>query len=77
MKCEISRKPQRNATSEIRESSDVPILVISSLDVRDAALEAGADAFLSKPLDPLVFVSVIQDLLGESALVRPAHAVMA
>jgi CheY-like chemotaxis protein len=64
--------------AEIRETSDAPILVLSPLDVRDAALEAGADAFLLKPLDPLTLVSVVQDLLGESALVRaPAPAVTA
>ena len=45
------------------------ILAISVLAARDAALAAGADAFLQKPLDPLELVSTVKDLLGASALV--------
>jgi CheY-like chemotaxis protein len=48
------------------------VVAISSLDFEEAALRSGADAFLRKPLDPLELVSTIKDLLGESALVRPA-----
>lgn len=44
------------------------ILAISALNVGDAAVEAGADAFLTKPLDPLQTLSTIKDLLGTSAL---------
>lgn len=47
------------------------VIAISTLDVEDAAMRSGADAFLTKPLDPLILVSTIKDLLGESALVRP------
>ena len=61
----------------IRAVSDAPILVISPLLAEDAALEAGADAFLSKPLDPLAFISTVKDLLGESALVSASPAVTA
>jgi DNA-binding response OmpR family regulator len=43
---------------------------VSSLDARDDALAAGADAFLSKPLHPLELVSTVKDLLGGSALLR-------
>lgn len=50
------------------------IVAISTLDFEEAALRSGADAFLRKPLDPLVLVSTIKDLLGESALLRPAVA---
>ena len=46
------------------------ILAISTLDTSDAALEAGADAFLQKPLDPLQLVSAVKDLLGASAFLR-------
>ena len=46
------------------------VLAISSLDFEDAALQAGADAFLVKPYDPLQFVSTVKDLLRESALLR-------
>jgi DNA-binding response OmpR family regulator len=45
------------------------VLAISALEARDAALAAGADAFLQKPLDPLELVSTVKDLLGASALV--------
>jgi len=58
---------------QLKARSDAPILVISSLPLGDRAVEAGADAFLGKPLDPLQFVSTVKDLLGESALVR-SHA---
>jgi CheY-like chemotaxis protein len=43
------------------------LLAISSLDARDDALAAGADAFLRKPFDPLQLVSAAKDLLGASA----------
>ena len=48
----------------------IPVLAISTLDLRDEALDAGASAFLLKPIDPLHLVATIQDLLGQSGLVR-------
>lgn len=48
----------------------VPVLAISSVDLRDQALAAGAEAFLAKPLDPLQFVSAVRDLAGTSAYLR-------
>ena len=54
----------------LRARSSTPILAISSLDIPGEAVDAGADAFLKKPIDPLVFVSTVKDLLGESALIR-------
>ena len=54
----------------LRARSATPILAISGLDIPEEAVDAGADAFLKKPLDPLVLVSTVKDLLGESALVR-------
>jgi CheY-like chemotaxis protein len=47
-----------------------PVLAVSTLDTSDQALEAGADVFLQKPLDPLQLVSAVQDLLGASAYLR-------
>ena len=47
-------------------------LAISTLEARDQALAAGADAFLRKPLDPLLFVSTVKDLLGKSAFLQGA-----
>lgn len=54
----------------LKERSAVPVLVVSSLDGRDAALAAGAHAFLPKPLDPLVLASVVRDTLALSPLVE-------
>ncbi|MGO9177933.1 MAG: MerR family transcriptional regulator [Candidatus Limnocylindrales bacterium] len=54
----------------LRARSSTPILAISGLDIPEEAVDAGADAFLKKPLDPLVLVSTVKDLLGESALIR-------
>jgi len=51
----------------------VPVcLAISTLEARDEALGAGADAFLQKPLDPLQLVSTVKDLLGASAFLKGA-----
>ena len=55
------------------KEAGVPVcLAISTLEARDRALAAGADAFLQKPLDPLRFVSTVKDLLGESAFLQAA-----
>jgi CheY-like chemotaxis protein len=56
--------------AQLRERLDVPILAISTLELRDDALEAGAAAFLRKPLQPPRLVSVIKDLLGQRPLLR-------
>lgn len=51
-----------------------PVLAMSALDLSDRAIEAGASAFLAKPVAPLLFVSTVRDLLHSSALTRPATA---
>jgi CheY-like chemotaxis protein len=56
--------------AHLHRCSDVPILAISSLELRDRALEAGASAFLQKPIESLQLVAVIKDLLGQSGLLR-------
>jgi CheY-like chemotaxis protein len=53
----------------LKERSAAPVLAVSTLDGRDAALAAGADAFLQKPLDLLT--STVRDLIRASALVEP------
>ena len=59
----------------LKESGATACLAISTLDAREQALEAGADAFLQKPLDPLRLVSTVKDLLGTSAyLITPASS---
>jgi CheY-like chemotaxis protein len=54
----------------LHEVADTAVIAVSSLDTADQALAAGADAFLLKPLDPLVLISTIKDLLGASAFLR-------
>jgi DNA-binding transcriptional MerR regulator len=56
----------------LKQQGGTPILVVSSLDVADRALNCGAEAFLRKPVDRLELISVVKDLLGVSALVRRA-----
>jgi len=51
-----------------REHGDAALVVVSAVEVMDAAVDAGADAFLRKPLDPLMLVSTVRDLLRSSAL---------
>lgn len=46
---------------------DVAVIAVSVLDAPEQALEAGADAFLLKPLDHLQLVSTVKDLLRYSA----------
>jgi DNA-binding transcriptional MerR regulator len=51
-----------------REQDGVAIVAVSAVEAMDAAIDAGADAFLRKPLDPLQLVSTVRDLLRSSAL---------
>jgi DNA-binding transcriptional MerR regulator len=48
----------------------IPVLALSSVATRDAALEAGASAFLQKPIEPLQLVSAVKDLLGTSSFLN-------
>jgi DNA-binding transcriptional MerR regulator len=48
----------------------IPVLALSSVATRDAALDAGASAFLQKPLEPLQLVSAVKDLLGTSSFLN-------
>jgi CheY-like chemotaxis protein/transposase len=54
----------------IRARGSIPILAVSAVDSRDEALDAGVDAFLPKPLEPLRLVSTLRDLIGTSAYLR-------
>ena len=58
----------------LKQRGGAPVLAISTLETSDQALEAGADGFLQKPLDPLQLVSAVKDLLGASAFLRPSPA---
>ena len=59
---------------QLKQRSGAPVLAISTLETSDQALEAGADGFLQKPLDPLQLVSAVKDLLGASAFLHPGSA---
>lgn len=51
----------------IRDDSNLkklPVLVFSILEAEDRALEAGADAFLIKPLNDTVLIETVQRLLA-------------
>lgn len=54
----------------IHDHFDVPVVAVSALELRDEALEAGASAFLQKPIEYLMLVATIEDLLGQSGLLR-------
>jgi DNA-binding transcriptional MerR regulator len=54
-----------------KKQGNVLIIAVSVLECRDLAVEAGADAFLLKPLEPLQLVSAVRDLLGSSAFLGP------
>jgi DNA-binding transcriptional MerR regulator len=59
-----------------KQDHDVPVVAVSVLECQDQAIEAGADAFLLKPLEPLQFVSTVRDLLGSSAfLLSPGQEI--
>jgi DNA-binding transcriptional MerR regulator len=63
----ISGGVGRELCQRLKERRDTPLLCISSLDLGEQALAAGADAFLKKPLDPLQLVSTVTDLLGRNS----------
>lgn len=50
-----------------KQRSGVAVIAVSVVEAQDAAMDAGADAFLLKPLDPLQLVSTVKDLLRRSA----------
>jgi DNA-binding transcriptional MerR regulator len=54
----------------LKEQRPSPVLAVSPLEARDAALSAGADVFLQKPLDPLVLTSTVRDLLRSSRIIE-------
>jgi DNA-binding transcriptional MerR regulator len=56
------------ALVERLKSSGALVIAISPLAAGDVSAELGADAFLQKPIDPVVLLSTVRDLLGTSAL---------
>ena len=64
----ISGGTGRELCERLKGRRDTPLLCISSLDLREQALAAGADAFFRKPIEPPQLVSAVKDLLGHSTL---------
>ena len=60
----ISGGVGRELCKRLKGRRRTPLLCISSLNLREQALAAGADAFLERPLEPLQLVSTVKDLLG-------------
>jgi CheY-like chemotaxis protein len=54
----------RELCQRLKKRRATPVLCISSLDLGEHALAAGADAFLKKPVEPLQLVSTVKALLG-------------
>jgi DNA-binding transcriptional MerR regulator len=66
----ISGGVGRALCERLKKRRGTPVLCISSLDLGEQALAAGADAFLKKPLEPLQLVATVKDLLGHNGLSR-------
>jgi CheY-like chemotaxis protein len=66
----ISGGVGRQLCERMKRQRRTPVLCISSLDLREQALAAGADAFLQKPVEPPQLVSTVKNLLGHGAGMR-------
>jgi CheY-like chemotaxis protein len=66
----ISGGVGRELCARLKKRRRTPLLCISSLDLREQALAAGADAFLQKPLEPPELVSTVKNLLGHPGVAR-------
>jgi CheY-like chemotaxis protein len=54
------------ALKDNRATASIPVLVFSVLDVSQRALDAGADAFLLKPIEPAKLIGSVKALLEKS-----------
>lgn len=57
--------------NEFAARGGAQVIAVSAIDSAEEAMKSGAVAFMLKPLEPLALVSMVRDLLGSSALVRP------
>jgi CheY-like chemotaxis protein len=64
----ISGGVGRELCERLKKQRPTPVLCISSLDLREHALAAGADAFLKKPVEPRQLVAAVKDLLSHGGL---------
>jgi CheY-like chemotaxis protein len=60
----ISGGVGRELCARFKQRRATPVLCISSLDLGEDALAAGADAFLKKPVEPVQLVAAVKDLLS-------------
>lgn len=66
----ISGGVGRELCERLKRRRGTPVLCVSSLDLGEQALAAGADAFLRKPLEPRQFLSTVTELLANGGLTR-------
>ena len=66
----ISGGVGRALCGRLKQRRRTPVLCVSSLDLGEQALAAGADAFLKKPLEPLQLTATVKDLLGQRGVMR-------
>lgn len=52
------------ALKEKPKTKDIPIIVISALEMRDRALSAGADAFMLRPIRKLEMIESVKKMLA-------------
>jgi CheY-like chemotaxis protein len=57
--------------AQLRRQLDIPVLAISTFGLQEDALDAGASAFLLKPLQPRRLASAVEELLGLSSYLTP------
>ncbi len=53
-----------------KQREGVAVIAVSALEAPELAMDAGADAFLPKPIEPLQLVSTVKDLLRHSAFLN-------
>jgi DNA-binding transcriptional MerR regulator len=66
----ISGGVGRELCERLKKRRATPVLCVSSLDLGEHALAAGADAFLKKPLEPRQLAATVKDLVRHSGLTR-------
>jgi CheY-like chemotaxis protein len=57
--------------AQLRRQLDIPVLAISTFGLQEDALNAGASAFLLKPLQPRRLANAVGELLGLNSYLTP------
>ena len=66
----ISGGVGRDLCQRLKRRRGTPLLCVSSLDIGEQALAAGADAFLKKPLEPMQLATTVRELLDRGRPIR-------